>query len=62
MTLTNGRALQDKVEFERSLAVAEVEKLASELTIRTLQCCSALEAKTWTLLNEERFVRGLKVN
>jgi len=48
MALKNGRVLQDRVEFERSPAVAEAEKLASDLTIKTLQCSSAVEAKTWT--------------
>ena len=46
-----------RLQFERSLTPAEVEKLASDAKIRVLQCASPVEPHTWDLLNESLFVR-----
>jgi hypothetical protein len=62
MPLFGKRVDPHRLEFERNLTPAEVEKLASDAEIRVLQCASPVEPHTWDLLNEGLFVRRPEID
>jgi hypothetical protein len=57
MPLAAKRFDRNRVEFSGHLTGKEVEQLASDLDIRTLQCSSPVGLDTWDILNRNLFAR-----
>jgi hypothetical protein len=57
MPLARKRVDRHRVEFSNSLTEKEVERLVSDLDIRTLQCSSPVGLDTWGLLNQNLFAQ-----
>lgn len=57
MPIVDERLSNDTIQFEGSLTPREVERLASNPDLESLQCSSNVDLRTWDLLNSLLFFR-----